>query len=117
MRHGQDRLRELTRAVEGLIKPDKNKTTAAYFKVRGQVLGVKGNSSEEILYDSYKMRCDIEHVHAWDRYLEKYPEDQRIGTANMRVRQMEALARESYRRIFVNSDIRSHFETDDAIDA
>jgi hypothetical protein len=35
----------------------------------------------------------------------------------MRVRQMEALARESYRRILLNSDMRSHFETDDAIDA
>ncbi len=117
MRTGQDRLRELTRSIEGLIKPDKNKTTAAYFKIRGQVLGVKSNSSEEILYDSYKMRCDIEHVHAWDRYLEKYPEDQRAGVANMRVRQMEALARESYRRIFLHAGIQPHFESDDAIDA
>lgn len=115
-RNGQDRLRELTRSIEALIKPDKKKTTTYYFKVRGQTLGVKSHKSEEILFDSYQMRCDTEHVHPWDRHLRKYPANEREAVANLRVRQMEALARESYRRIFINSDVRSHFASDDALE-
>jgi hypothetical protein len=76
-RIGQDRLREFTRSIEALIRPDPYKTTKQ-FKTRAQTLGVRNKKSEEILYDSYEMRCDVEHVHAWDRYLQKYPEDQRV---------------------------------------
>lgn len=114
--HGQERLRDFVRAIEGLIRPDIGKT-ARQFKQRAQTLGVRSNASEEVLYDAYQMRCDVEHVHAPDRYLsEKYPEDQRETIATMRTRQMESLASESYRRILLNADVRKHFESDDALE-
>jgi hypothetical protein len=108
---GQDRIREFTRAIEALIRPDIG-STAKQFKQRGQTLGLKSKAAEEILFDAYQMRCDVEHIHPWDRHLQKYPEDGRLNIANMRVRQMEALARESYRRILSNGEIRAHFESD-----
>ncbi|HEY4640481.1 MAG TPA: hypothetical protein VII75_03990 [Thermoanaerobaculia bacterium] len=114
MRVGQDRQREFTRSIEALIRPDPYKTTKQ-FKTRAQTLGVRNKKSEEILYESYEMRCDVEHVHEWDRFLQKYPEDERLAIANMRTRQMEALARESYRRILLNAKIRAHFESDDTL--
>ena len=114
--HGRDRIREFTRSIEGLIRPDVGQTTKQ-FKVRPLTLGAKSKKAEEILYDSYQMRCDVEHVHASDRYLQKYPKDERESIATMRTRQMEALARESYRRILMNAEIRAHFETDDTLNA
>lgn len=111
---GQERLRDFVRSIEALIRPDPGKTTKQ-FKVRPLTLGVKSKAAEEILYDAYQMRCDVEHVHPSDRYLQKYPQDQREGVAVMRTRQMETLARESYRRILLDADIRAHFETDDKL--
>jgi hypothetical protein len=114
--HGQERIRDFVRAIEGLIRPDPGQTTKQ-FKVRPLTLGVKSKAAEVILYDAYQMRCDVEHVHASDRYLQKYPEDERKGIATMRSRQMETLARESYRRILLDSGIRAHFKTDDTLNA
>jgi hypothetical protein len=71
MRVGQDRQREFTRSIEALIRPDPYKTTKQ-FKTRAQTLGVRNKTCEEILYESYEMRCDVEHVHEWDRFLQKY---------------------------------------------
>jgi hypothetical protein len=68
--YGQNRIREFTRAIEALIKPDVGGTTKQ-FKKRPQSFGVKGNAFERILYESYEMRCDVEHVHAADRFFEK----------------------------------------------
>jgi hypothetical protein len=115
--HGQERIRDFVRAIEGLIRPDPGKT-GKQFKNRAQTLGVKSNASGDVLYDAYQMRCDVEHVHVPDRYLsEKYPENQRDAIATMRTRQMETLASESYRRIFLNEGVRAHFKTDDALNA
>ncbi|HEY0143818.1 MAG TPA: hypothetical protein VGF48_23225 [Thermoanaerobaculia bacterium] len=116
-RCGQNRIHQFTRAIEGLIKPDVGATTKQ-FKTRPQTFGVKGNAFEKILYESYEMRCDVEHVHAADRFLRKnYPDDQIENVAALRTRQMEVIARESYRRILTNAEIREHFETEDSLAA
>src|SRR5260370_15037668 len=60
--HGQERLREFVRSLEALIRPDPGETTKQ-FKTCPLTLGVKSKAAEEILYDSYQMRCDVEHVH------------------------------------------------------
>ena len=116
-RFGQERIRQFARAIEGLIQPKPGKTTNQ-FKNRSQTFGVKGRAFERILYEAYEMRCDVEHVHAADRFLKaNYPEDQIETIAGIRTRQIEVLARESYRRILTNSDIRAHFETEATLDA
>ncbi len=113
--YGQDRIHQFVRAIEALIRPDAGGTT---FKKRAQTLGVKSAAAERILYESYEMRCDVEHVHAADRFLRKsYPDNEIESVATLRTRQMEVLARESYRRVLTDTEIRKHFETDDALNA
>lgn len=114
---GQERIREFARAIEALIQPEPGKTTKQ-FKSRPKTFGVKGNAFERLLYESYEMRCDVEHVHAPDRFLKaNYPDDQIETIAAIRTRQMEALARECYRRILTNDAIREHFKTEDTLSA
>jgi hypothetical protein len=114
---GQEKIRQFARAIEALIQPDPGKTTKQ-FKNRPKTFGVKGNAFEKLLYEGYEMRCDVEHVHAADRFLlANYPEDQIETIAAIRTRQMEALARECYRRILTNDAIRAHFETEDTLKA
>jgi hypothetical protein len=116
-RYGEDRIHQFVRAMEGLIKPPVYGTTKE-FKKRPQIFGGKSSATEKVLYESYEMRCDVEHVHSGDRFLRKtYPEDQIEAMGAMRTRQMEVLTRESYRRILTNADIRKHFESEDTLDA
>lgn len=116
-RFGQERIHQFARVVEALIKPEKYGTTKQ-FKKRPQTFGVKTTAFEQILWESYEMRCDVEHVHAGDRYLrEHYGEDDIERIAALRVRQMEVLARESYRRILTSAEVRAHFETEASLDA
>ena len=61
------------------------------------------------------MRCDIEHVHHWDRSLQTYPVDDRENVALWRTRQMEALACAAVTRILLDTSIQQHFQSDAAI--
>lgn len=118
--HGQDRIQYFMRALEALMLP-RQKKTASDIQHRGQSLGVRSKAADRMLYEGYQMRCDSEHMHAVDRKLrEEYPtatDDELNDLASVRVRQMEALARESYRKIMMNAAIRDHFETDASIEA
>jgi len=114
--YGEDRIHQFVRAMEGLIKPPIYGTTKE-FKKRPQTFGGNNSATEKVLYESYEMRCDVEHVHAGDRFLRKtYAEDQIEAMGALRTRQMEVLTRESYRRILTNAEIRNHFETEDTVD-
>jgi hypothetical protein len=118
--HGQERIQFFMRALEAVLLPRERKT-APDIKHRGQSLGIRSKAAEKMLYEAYQMRCDSEHMHAADRKLrEEYPtatDAELEDIATLRVRQMEALARESYRRILTNDAIRDHFATDASIEA
>jgi hypothetical protein len=118
--HGQERIQFFMRALEALLFPRQRKT-APDIKHRGQSLGIRSKAAEKMLYEAYQMRCDSEHMHAVDRKLrEEYPtanDEELDEVATVRVRQMESLARESYRRIMTNPTIRDHFATDASIEA
>lgn len=118
--HGQERIQFFMRALEALLLP-RPKRTAPDIKHRGQSLGVRSKAADKMLYEAYQMRCDSEHMHAVDRKLrEEHPtatDEELDEVATVRVRQMESLARESYRRILTNTKIRDHFATDASIEA
>jgi hypothetical protein len=118
--HGQERIQFFMRALEALLLP-RIKKTASDIQHRGQTLGVRSKDADKMLYEAYQMRCDSEHMHEVDRKLrEQYPtatDDELEEVATVRVRQMEALARESYRRILTSATIRAHFATDASIEA
>ena len=63
------------------------------------------------------MRCDIEHVHDWDRSLQTYSVDDRENVALWRTRQMEALVCAANTRILLDTSIQQHFDSDAAIAA
>lgn len=116
-RFGQERIHQFARAVEALIQPEPFKTTKQ-FKNRPRTFGVNGKEFERVLFESYEMRCDVEHVHAADRFLKaNYPDYQIETIAGIRTRQMETLARESYRRILTDASVRAYFETEDTLNA
>jgi hypothetical protein len=112
-----ERIQHFTRALEGLVLPEMGKTRIQ-FQDRSQTFGGRNKVADKMLYEAYQMRCDAEHVHALDRTLSKeYPADKIEAVATIRTRQMEALARLSYRRILLNAEILKHFESDDSIEA
>ena len=62
------------------------------------------------------MRCDIEHMHDWDRSLQTYPASEREPIALWRTRQMEELASAAYRRILSDSALQFNFRDDGTIE-
>jgi hypothetical protein len=117
---GQDRIQNFMRALEALMMP-RLKKTASDIQHRGQSLGRRSKDADRMLYEGYQMRCDAEHMHSVFRKLrEAYPKanDEFLDAiSSVRTRQMEALARESYRRILTTPAILKHFENDASIEA
>ena len=64
-----------------------------------------------------KMRCDIEHVHDWDRSLQVYPSAGREDQALWRTRQMEALACGIYKGILLEPILQAEFCSDASLKA
>jgi hypothetical protein len=62
------------------------------------------------------MRCDVEHVHPWDRSLAKYAVLDREDIAYWRTRQMESLACLAYVKVFADSTLQQHFQDDTALE-
>jgi hypothetical protein len=62
------------------------------------------------------MRCDVEHVHQWDRSLAAYPSAEREDIAYWRTRQMESLACLAYAKVFADYGLHQHFFRDAALE-
>jgi hypothetical protein len=75
------------------------------------------DSIQETLREAYKMRCDIEHVHEWDRSLQGYPAAERENIALWKTRQMEALACAAYTKILLDSTLAAYFYDDNKLAA
>ena len=55
------------------------------------------------------MRCDVEHVHEWDRSLQTYPAAEREHIAYWRTRQMETLACAAYTKVLLDPRLAECF--------
>src|SRR5258708_38386943 len=62
------------------------------------------------------MRCDVGHVHQWDRSLATRRSAEREDVAYWRTRQMESLACLAYAKIFSHNGLHQHFQTDAALE-
>lgn len=114
--HGEERLHNFVRSIEGLILPEVGRTRKQFIN-RCQTFTNRAAGTEKILAEAYDMRSDVEHLHEWDRSLQSYPGPQRENVALHRTRQMEALACFAYSRIFFDSGLQQHFKTDADIKA
>jgi len=109
---GQDRLHQFVRSLEALILPDVA-NTRKQFAHRCQTFAGASDATRNLLLEAFSMRSDAEHVHPWDRAVQRYPADQRDDLCWQRTRQMERLACGAYARLLRDDRIRIHFRTDD----
>lgn len=114
-----DRLPGFVRALEALILPAQGDTTKQFISRCALFAGPKSNETaiKEALQEAYKIRCDLEHMHDWDRSLSKYKVPEREGIMLWRTRQMEALASAAYRKILFDKALQSNFQDDAAIES
>jgi hypothetical protein len=113
--YGGDRLHAFVQAVDAVIFPRKRSTTRDFRHRCSLFAGPKSaqNNLQTLLAEVYEMRCDIEHVHDWDRSLQKYPANKRENIALWRVKQMEELATSLYRRILLQPALHAGLCGDD----
>jgi hypothetical protein len=119
--YASDRLHGFVRALEALILPAVARTRQQFVSRCVVFAGPKvTEETRQALDDGYQMRCDVEHMHDWDRWLTtKYPgmnHEERENLAYWRTRQMETLACTAYKRIYLDSNLRLHFSDDAAIE-
>jgi hypothetical protein len=115
--YASDRLHCFVRALEALIYPQMAKTEKQFVH-RCSLFAAPStekNTAREAIQDAFKMRCDVEHAHAWDRSLTKYAVADREDIAYWRTRQMESLACLAYAKILTNRTLQQHFYTDTAL--
>ena len=112
--YASDRLHAFVRALEALILPETGKTEKQ-FVARCALFGgpqAAQAAIQDALREAYKMRCDIEHVHEWDRSLQAYPAAERENRALWRTRQMEELACAAYKKILLDPQLADCFFDD-----
>jgi len=116
--YASDRIHGFARALEALIYPEVGKTEKQFIH-RCSLFAAPSaakNKAREALEEAYKMRCDVEHAHQWDRSLATYPSVEREDIAYWRTRQMESLACLAYAKIFADNALHQHFQTDATIE-
>jgi len=117
--YASDRLHGFVRSLEALILPAQGKTERQFVSRCSLFAGPKAEEANirALLQETYRMRCDIEHVHHWDRSLQAYPTAEREDVARWRTRQMEELACTVYRKVISDPVLQLHFYTDTAIES
>jgi hypothetical protein len=117
--YASDRLHGFVRALEALIVPDKGNTEKQFVSRCALFAGpaTVEAKARSVLLEAYRMRCDVEHVHDWDRSLKSYPGDEREHLAYWRTRQIEELACAVYRKIISDRVLQANFYDDSALQA
>ncbi len=112
--YASDRLHAFVRALEALILPETGKTEKQFVTRCALLAGPKTaqNAIQEALREAHRMRCDVEHVHEWDRSLQSYPVAEREHMAYWRTRQMEGLASAAYVKVLLDPRLAEHFYDD-----
>jgi hypothetical protein len=117
--YASDRLHAFVRALEALILPETGKTERQFVARCALFAGPKTVQAgiQEALREAYRMRCDIEHVHEWDRSLQAYSPTEREDVTFWRTRQMEVLASAAYTKILLDPKLAERFSEDSKLGA
>lgn len=116
--YASDRVHGFVRALEALIYPEVGSTERQFIH-RCSLFAAPSaakDKARQALEEAYKMRCDVEHVHQWDRSLGTYPLSEREDIAYWRTRQMESLACLAYAKVFADNGLHRHFLADATLD-
>ncbi|MGD0304551.1 MAG: hypothetical protein ABSC71_06950, partial [Candidatus Acidiferrales bacterium] len=116
--YSSDRIHEFVRALEALIVPKIGRTKMNFVERCAKFAAPLAASSlaEEALKQAYEMRCDVEHLHDWDRSLAGLPQSDREHVAFWRTRQMETLACTAYVRILEHPALQQFFHADTVLE-
>ena len=109
------RIHQYVRSLEALVKPDIGKTKRQFI-CRCQTFAKKDNIAKQVLEESYDIRSQIEHLHGWKAALKSYPSADVERIAELRLRQIEALARDAYICIVESDDLKNIFIDDTSIE-
>ncbi len=114
-----DRLPGFVRAIEALIIPEIGKTKKQFISRCSLFAGPESKVEEirKILGEAYDVRCDLEHMHNWDRSLGEYQVAEREAIMLLRTRQMEDLASAVYRKILSDKALQGNFQDDAATES
>lgn len=109
------RMHQYVRSLEALVKPEIGRTKRQFIE-RCQTFAKKSNIADQALSESYDMRSQTEHLHGWEAALKSYPSADVKNIAELRLRQIEALTRDAYRRIVSSDDLKKIFVDDASIE-
>ena len=109
------RIHQLVRSLEALILPPKG-ATKKHFKERCRLFAGEAPAAASVLGEAYELRSRVEHLRDWDDVLPAATEDERHEEFSHRARQLEALARFAYARIFTTPTLLVHFENTQALE-
>jgi len=107
-----DRLHQLVRAIEALVKPEMGKTRKQFAHRVTQTFTVADDETRETLLQLFDMRSHVEHMHHVVDVLEEGDETARIAVVNRRTRQVDVLARHVLLRVMGSDPPLEVFRTD-----
>ena len=105
-----DRVHQFVRSLEAIILAERGRTQKQ-FKHRCQTFSIPSSDTYNTLGTLYEFRSRVEHLQDWDELLGGGAQTELEESANYRCRQVEALARHTYRKILTTPSILKHFET------
>jgi hypothetical protein len=111
-----DRLHQLVRALEALVKPEIARTRSQFAHRISQMFTLTDGETRETLLQIFDLRSYVEHMHPVLDVLEG-DEAARIATANRRTRQIDVLARSALLRVMESDALMEVFRSDGATDA
>jgi hypothetical protein len=112
-----DRLHQLLRAIEALVKPKIGGTRNQFAHRVSQTFTPPDGDTRDTLLQLFDMRSYVEHMHPVVDVLQEGDEAARIATVNRRTRQIDVLARSSLLRVVESDALLEKFRTDAGIDA
>lgn len=113
---GPARLHQFVRSLEALILPESGRTKKQ-FAHRCQTFAHAGDDTHDLLLEAFAIRSATEHLHEWDRAVQRYPADEREDVCWHRTRQIEQLAYDAYSRLLRDDALREYFRSDATITA
>lgn len=110
-----ERVHQFVRSIEGIIKPGRHNIKQTMMH-RARTLLVGGKGAEDVMGRLYDLRSKEEHLADWKEALRYVPRTKRDDILVRSVRQAEAVARNSYRRLLEDAQAFGQF-SDAQIDA
>ena len=110
-----DRIHMFVRALDGLMKLEQGAGEQSF--VDRTTMIASGQRIEDVAREIYRLRSHNEHLSDWPSKLGYVREPDQPEFVSRRAFYAEVLVGEAYRRVLSEPNLRTHFRTDDTIEA